>query len=82
MPICLPQLVHVHGGLEDILPLVAHLSGDLHAGDQVVHAVQRFQKRGFAAARGADQRRDALFGNVDIDIFQRLMVCRTTGTDP
>ena len=67
------QLVDVRRGVVDILALILHAARDLHAGDKVVHAVERFEKRGLAAAGRAYERGYALFGNVDADIVQRLM---------
>ena len=37
------QDIHVRG--VDVLPLIFDPSGDAHAGDEVVHAVERFEKR-------------------------------------
>ena len=48
-----------HGvGREQVLALKLDLAGDAHPFDQVVHAVERAQKRGFATARRADERGD------------------------
>ena len=69
-----PQLVDIRAGGKNVLLAVAHIARDLHAGDEVVHAVERFEKRGLAAAGRPDERRDALFRNVHADIVQRLMV--------
>ena len=69
-----PQLVDVRAGGENVLLAVAHIARDLHARDEVVHAVERFEKRGFAAAGRPDERRDALFGDIHTDIVQCLMV--------
>ena len=40
-----PQLVHVHGRREDILSVIFDLALDAHARDQIVHAVERLEKR-------------------------------------
>src|SRR5262249_41643773 len=47
------------------------LAGDPAAGDELVHAVERAQERGLAAARWADEGGDRLLGDVERD-----------GTDP
>ena len=67
-----PQLVYIRAGRVDILILVLYLARYLNAGHEVVHAVERFQKRRFAAAGGPDERRYALFGDLHIYIFKRL----------
>ena len=64
------QLAHVHS--EHVLLLVEHRAGNLDAGDQIVHTVQRFKKRGLAAAGGADEGGDALFRYLHADVVQRL----------
>ena len=51
----LAQQGGVHPGVIDILSVEVHLALDLHGGNQVVHAVQSPQERGFAAAGGADK---------------------------
>ena len=66
-------MVYIHRRGKDILSLIANLSGNTHAGDQIVHPVQRLEKGRLAAAGGADERGDAFFGDVDADIVQRLM---------
>ena len=68
----LTQLVDIHGRVEDLTPLVTNVPGDLHARNQIVHAVQRFEKRGLTAAGRSDQCRNALCGDVNMDIFERL----------
>ena len=66
------QLVHVHRRGVNVLAPVQHLSLHANAGDQVVHAIQRFQERGFAAAGGADQGSDALLRYGKAHMVQRL----------
>ncbi len=68
----LTQSVHIQAGSENVRIQIPHLSSDLHAGNQVVHAVQRFQERGLSAAGRADQSGDVVLWNLDIDIFQCL----------
>ncbi|MNZ94954.1 hypothetical protein D3C78_1140760 [compost metagenome] len=41
-------------------------------GVQLVHAVEGTQQRGLAAARRADESRDFLFGNVQVDVLERV----------
>ena len=59
-----PQLVHVHGWCEDILSIIFDLAFNAHARDQIVHAVERLEKRRFSAAGGANEGCDALFRDV------------------
>ena len=40
---------HVDGRVKDILSLIPDAAGDLHAGDEVVHAVERLQEGRLAA---------------------------------
>ena len=68
----LAQDVDVHLVLVDVHAVELDVAGDAAALDEVVHAVQAFQKRGFAAAGRTDERGDLLFRDVDIDIFQRM----------
>ena len=51
-----------------------HLARDLAVGDEVVHAVKRLQKGGFAAAGRADKRSDLLFLNVHGDALERMEI--------
>ena len=64
--------LHVPG--EDVLPVEADIPLDAHARHQVVHAVERFQEGGLAAAGGADEGRDLPLAHVQRDIFQRLEI--------
>ena len=60
-------------GCEDVLPIVAHRRPSMrHARHQIVHAVQRLEEGGLAAAGGPDQGRDALLRDVHADVVQRL----------
>ena len=69
------QLVHVRRADRKCRSLpIFHLPGDFHIRHQVVHAVERFEKRRFAAAGRADQCGDALFRNAHADILERLMI--------
>ena len=67
------EAAHVRAGRVDVLPVERDTPLDLHTGDEVVHAVERFEERRLAAAGRADEGRDALFGDVHADIGQRLM---------
>ena len=49
------------------------LTFDTAAVDQIVHAVQASQKRGFSAAGRPDQRSDRVFFNFHVQIHQRLL---------
>ena len=55
----------VHGAVIDILSVKVYLAGDPHGRDEVIHAVQRPQKRGFSAAGGTDEGSDLVGGNCD-----------------
>ena len=46
----------------DLMAVVGKRPGDLHIRNQVVHAVDGAQEGGFAAAGGADESGDLLFG--------------------
>ena len=70
----LAQLVHIHFLGENVGALISNVTGDLHAGDQVVHAVEGFQESRLTAAGRADKCGNALFGDFNIHIFQCLMV--------
>ena len=55
--------------VENILAFKAYLALDVNAGDQVIHAVEGFEKRGLAAAGGADEGRDLMGWDLHVDIF-------------
>ncbi len=61
------HLQHILAVQQD-LPFVARIL------DGFVDAVQRAQECGLAAAGGADQRGDALLGNLQVDIVQRVEI--------
>ena len=69
-----PQGADIHTGGEDVLALVVHLAGDLHAGDQVIHPVQGLEEGGLAAAGGPDQGRDALLRHGEGDVVEGVML--------
>ena len=58
----------------DVLRRRARCRPQRAAGDQVVHAVEAAQERGLAAARRADERRDAILVDVERDVLQRLLL--------
>ena len=58
--------------LQHVLAVQQHLAFVARALDGLVDAVQRAQEGGLAAAGRADQRGDALLGNFQADIVQRL----------
>ena len=64
-----PSKMKVEQSRKYISTVIAHLTGDLYGGDQIVHAVQGFKKCGFTATGGTDQSGNAPLGNCDIDIF-------------
>ena len=59
---------------KDVLAVVGYLTGNFHGGNQVIHPVQSFQKRGLTAAGRTDESSDAMLRDLDIDIFQCLEV--------
>ena len=62
------KLDGVHAGPVQILAVVVNLAADDRALDQVVHPVEAADECALAAARGADQRRDALLVDVESDV--------------
>ncbi len=54
---------------------VAHadVAGDAGDGIGLMHAVEATHKGAFAAARGANQRRGVVGGDIQIDILQRVI---------
>ena len=60
-------LVHIDAGEPNV-------ARDAAAGDEIIHAIQRAQKRGFPAARRADERRDSVSFDIQGNILQRLVV--------
>ena len=67
----LAQMVHVDLSI-DIFAVHADVALDAAALHQIVHPVQAAQKRGLAAAARADQRRDLILRNIQIDILERV----------
>ena len=68
----LPQFDHVGRAVEDLLAVHEDAAGGADVVDQVVHAVQAAQQGRLAAARGTDQGRDLVAGEVDGNILQGL----------
>ena len=64
-----PQSGDIQLGVQNILAAVQCLAGDAHAGHQILHTIEGFQKSGFSAAGRADQGRDLLFGNLHGNAF-------------
>ncbi len=58
----------------DVFIVERDLATDLAAFDRIVHAVKRTQEGRLAATRRADQRRDHLFLDFQIDVEQRLLL--------
>ena len=67
------KLVYINGRGKNIFASVKNVPLDLYGRHQIVHAIQCFQKSGFPAARRADQRGDAFFGNFNGNIFQGMV---------
>lgn len=74
----MPTFFAEHGEIQALFidVLSADLDDSFHFTplDQIVHAIERFQESGFAAARGTYHRRYLFFGDGHIDIFQRLKI--------
>ncbi len=66
--------VDVQARIEDAAVLEADVAFDANAVDQVVEPVDAAQQRRLAAARGADEGRDLLFGDVERDVLERLLL--------
>ena len=64
----------VHAAVIDVLAPEIHLSGDLYGGYQVVHAVQRPQKGGLAAAGRANEGRDLMLRDIHIHIVEGMVL--------
>jgi len=56
----------------NVVAVEEHRAVNFAARHKIVHAVERFDICGFAAARGADERRDLVGKNVRIDAVERL----------
>ena len=59
---------------QDILAIQGNFALQARVAERFVHAVQRAQQRGFAAAGRPDQRRDLVGGHVHGDVVQRLVL--------
>ena len=69
----LAQVDEVHVLVVDVPVIERDLAVDLHAVDEIIHAVERAQERGLAAARGANECDDFIFRHLKRDIKQGLM---------
>ncbi len=67
------QVNEVDVGREDLLVVEQHVPRMMGSFDQVVHAVERPQKRRFAAARRPDQGHDRALGNRNRDAMEGLV---------
>ena len=63
---------HIHIFIIDVFALDGDFTLDAANIHKVVHAVDRAQKGGFSAARGADQRGDLVARHVKVNAVQRL----------
>jgi hypothetical protein len=69
-----PELHWIELGVVDVLVVDRDLAGDAATGDRIVHAVDAAQERRLAATRGANEGHHALFGNVDRDVLERVLL--------
>ena len=69
------QMNDIHVRVENILAVQQYFAFDPDTFDQVVHPVQRLEKRGLAATGRTDQRQHAVFGHIDRHLVQRQMLC-------
>lgn len=67
------QKVHVHA-VVDVLAVQFYCAGNPAALNEVVHTVQGFQQRTFAAAGRPDERGDLVRLNLYMDGFQRMEI--------
>ncbi|QTK79743.1 hypothetical protein AT6N2_C2084 [Agrobacterium tumefaciens] len=67
------QFHHIDRLVIDIVGIERDLAGDAATVDRVVHTVQGAQERGFAAARGADQRGHGVFPDVEVHVVKRAL---------
>ena len=72
MPTRRRRLDDVH--LQNVLAVEKNLADQARVADRLVHAVERAQERGFAAAGGTDQRRDFVLGNVQVEAEDGLLL--------
>ena len=73
----MPTRAHLHQIYGRIVSIrLLHVGGARHsrAGDGVVHAVDAAQKGGLAAARGTDERHDAVIADIDIHVENGLLL--------
>jgi len=73
-PDALAQLDEVHVAVVQFLAVEFDRPLDAGAVDAVVHPVETAEKRRLPAARGTDERRHALLGDVDGDVPKRVVV--------
>ena len=67
------QRVHIIIGI-DIIAIQQNFTLHATALRQIIHAVQAFEQRGFAAAGGPDKGSDFLFLNIHIDTVQSMEI--------
>ena len=68
----LAQQVHVHFAGKNILAVQRDGALDAAALHEVVHAVEGLEQRRLAAAGRADEGRDLIGGQAEVDVLQRL----------
>ena len=68
----LAEACEIDAALVDVGIADLDLARYFTAVDKVVHAVERFQERRLAAARGPDERRELLLRELHIDVFEGL----------
>src|SRR5690606_39486459 len=68
------QAVEGVARVEDVLAVQQDLAAGLQPRIQRVDAVEHAQQGGLAAARGTDQGRDALLGDLEVDALERVEV--------
>ena len=61
----------IHGGRVDVLAVQADAAAHARVGIQIVHAVERANERGLAAAGRPDQRGHAILGYVERGVLER-----------
>lgn len=59
---------------ENILLTESYASAHANPIDRIDQPVETFEQRGFAAARRADDAGDFVFGNLQADIFENLLI--------
>ena len=68
------QLHGVNAAVIDIFTVKADIPLDPRDGHRVVHPVQTAQKGRLATARGADEGRDCIGQDIDIDVLERMFL--------